>query len=165
MSGVAKLWDRPGFVGAVRGFALLPDIAVPAFAAGLPVAEILVSAALLSRAVFDWSVTAWAGLVAMGLFAMFGIAVAINMIRGRTDISCGCFGKSNRRLTWGLVGRALFFLAVSVLTLPDLHRGAPLIASVSDRLSAALVGAAVVAIAWLGRFIVTGGPVQFESRS
>jgi hypothetical protein len=165
-AGVAKLGDRQGFVDVVRGFAILPDAAVPAFATGLPVAELLVGVALLSGVLFDWSLAAWAGLAAMCLFATFGIAIATNLVRGRTDISCGCFGRnSRRRLTWGLVGRVLCCLAICALTLPVVHQGATPSGDLKDRASAALIGAAAVAMIWLGRFVITAGSAGFSQSS
>jgi Methylamine utilisation protein MauE len=164
LSGSAKLIDRKGFVSVVRGYEILPNYAVPTFAAALPVIEVLVAVALLSRMVVDSPLNAWAGFVAVCLFAMFGIAITVNLIRGRTEISCGCFGNTSQKLTWGLVGRSTICLAVSLITLPITQRGAVAATSL-DRLSAALVGVAIVAAAWLCRFIVTRISMPLESQS
>jgi len=161
-AGLAKIWDRSAFLKAVERFDILPKFAASPFAAILPAAEILTGLALFVGSVFAWSGVAWAGAVAMFLFAIFGVAIAFNLILGRTNISCGCFGSKGRRLTWGLVVRALACLAISGLTLPVLHF-AILPGDLTMRLTAALVGVAVVAIVWLGRFVISGATEIFES--
>lgn len=161
-AGLAKVWDRSAFLKVVKGFGILPQFAVSAFAAILSGAEILTGLALFAGALFAWSGIAWAGAVAMFLFALFGIAIAFNLLRGRTNISCGCFGSKGRRLTWGLVVRALACLVISGLTLPVLHFGVPT-GDLTGRFTAALVGVAVVAIVWLGRFVISEGAAVFES--
>ncbi len=161
-AGLAKVWDRSAFLKAVKGFGILPQFAVSPFAAILPEAEILTGLALFAGALFAWSGIAWAGVVAMLLSAIFGAAIAFNLLRGRTNISCGCFGSKGRRLTWWLVVRAMACLAISGLTLPVLRFGMPT-GDLTRRLTAALVGVAVVAILWLGRFVVSEGATVFES--
>jgi methylamine utilization protein MauE len=163
-AGIAKGLDRRNFVEVVGDFALLPSGLVRAVAAGLPAAEILVGLALVSSIFLERMVVAWAGAASGALFAMFGTAIAINLLRGRADISCGCLGKNGRRLTWGLVGRAWVCMLISVLTLP-VFQGRVASGSVRDRASLALVSIAVIAVGWLGRFIVSGGAAAFDSPS
>ncbi len=164
-SGTTKLWEREGFVDVVRGFAILPGKFAPAFAAGLPVLEIAVGAILLSGLAFDWPLVAWSGIAAMCLFAMFAIAIGTNLVRGRTNISCGCFGRSKGKLTWWLVARSAACFAASALTLPHAHRETVFFTSLRDRLIAGLLGVAIVAAFWLSRFILANASVAFESRS
>lgn len=162
-AGGAKLVDRRDFVDVVRGFAILPEAVVPAFATAIPVAELVIGLALLGGALFGGFANEWFGLAAMALFVMFGTAIAINLIRGRSNISCGCFGSSSRKLTWGLVLRALFCTAICILALPMFHPGSPN-AGLKDRAGAALIGAAIVAMIWLVNFIMTAGFDAFESQ-
>jgi hypothetical protein len=118
ISGGTKLVGLRRFVVVVRNFQLCPARLAQPVAYSLPCLELLTSLALLS----EWS-PRLAGLLAAGLFLLFGAAVAINLLRGRREIDCGCFGSSHRSrgLTWGLVGRnlllAVSMLAVSVLRL------------------------------------------------
>lgn len=111
-AGVAKLSKLGDFVGVVRNYRLLPEITVPFVGRALPAVEAIVAIGLLFGILVGWL-----ALAAVGLFLLFGSAVAINLLRGRRDISCGCFWpQPNHHLTWGLVTRnaGLAGLAVSV---------------------------------------------------
>jgi hypothetical protein len=165
LSGLAKMWDRRSRTNVVLGFDILPKAMAPGFATLLPFAEAIVGTALLSRIMKDSELNAWSGFAAMFLFAMFGIAIAINLVRGRTEISCGCFGSTGRKISWGLVGRAGICLGVSVITLPGVQRTGAAETTVRDRVNAALVGAAVVVAVWLGRFIIDRILVPLEPQS
>jgi hypothetical protein len=160
-AGSAKLLDTSGFADVVRGFALLPRKVVGGFARALPVAEVLVGMGMLAGIFSDWIVLSWAGAASATLFSMFAGAIAINLLRGRSDISCGCFGKKNHKLSWVLVGRASACLLISILTLP------PFAASVAreglrDRVVLTLTGSGLVAAVWLGRFIVSTASAAFD---
>jgi Methylamine utilisation protein MauE len=164
-SGLAKLTNRRSFVEAVRGFDLLPKLAISPFAFALPLVEIVVGGALLIGAVFEWLGTEWSAAAAVCLFAMFGAAVSINLLRGRANVACGCFGGGGRKLTWALVGRSLLCLLISLLALPQMHRVPVDSGNITDRLNAALLGTALVAVVWLGEFLINGGIRLFQSPS
>jgi len=110
-SGVSKLADKKMFVGVVRGFALLPDAAATLVGTLLPYVEILIAVTLLLD-VYRGAVLA----VAIVLLTSFAIAVSINLLRGRSYISCGCFfAHENSPLTWFLVGRNVLLIVVAVV--------------------------------------------------
>ncbi|HZI86781.1 MAG TPA: MauE/DoxX family redox-associated membrane protein [Pyrinomonadaceae bacterium] len=111
ISGVIKLADPKRFVAVVRDFALLPDPAATFVGTLLPYVEICIAMALLLD-VYKGAVLA----VAIVLLASFAIAVSINLLRGRSYISCGCFGAhENSPLTWFLVGRNLLLIGIAVV--------------------------------------------------
>lgn len=100
-AGALKLAEgRARRLQLVSGYGLLPRPAAVLTAALLPWVEIATGAAL------------WLGTpresaaLATALFAVFGGAVAVNLLRGRTDIDCGCFGSRGAHgLSWWIVVR------------------------------------------------------------
>jgi len=88
VSGFGKMRDRHSLVaGALRYRVLAPGVVRPA-AALLPFVEMGLGAALLLGV--SHRPTGW---VAAALFAVFAVAVGINLRRGRA-IPCHCFGAS-----------------------------------------------------------------------
>jgi thiol-disulfide isomerase/thioredoxin len=86
VAGVAKLADGPGTRRAVAEFTGTNALAQQ-IAAVLPLAELLVAALLLP------ATTAVAGAAgALTLLALFTVAMAVNLARGRTP-NCRCFGQ------------------------------------------------------------------------
>ncbi|MFO1040016.1 MAG: MauE/DoxX family redox-associated membrane protein [Geminicoccaceae bacterium] len=103
-----KLADRADFALAVEAYDLLPERLVPTAVLALPVVELL--AALL----LPWQATRAVGLL-LGALVLVGVTagVAINLLRGRTIIDCGCGGLSGRQpISWLLVMRNLGLMAV-----------------------------------------------------
>jgi hypothetical protein len=100
-AAVAKLRAREEFAGVVANYRLLPDALARGVAFVLPPLELVLAAGLLMPVASAWA----AGAGAL-LLAAFGLAMAVNLVRGRRDIDCGCFASALRqRLTWGLVAR------------------------------------------------------------
>lgn len=86
IAGVTKLADRAGAREAVVGFGL-PSALAGVGALALPVAELSAGVLVLVRQ------TARAGaLVALLLMVTFMVAIALNLLRGRTP-DCHCFGQ------------------------------------------------------------------------
>jgi hypothetical protein len=85
-AALPKLRHADEFFGVVRNFRLMPEAMARPFAAVLPLAELALAAGL---AVPATAAIAAAGLG--GLLVLFGLAIAINVVRGRTAIDCGCF--------------------------------------------------------------------------
>jgi uncharacterized membrane protein YphA (DoxX/SURF4 family)/thiol-disulfide isomerase/thioredoxin len=86
VSGCAKLADLTGARRAIADFGM-PAPLVGALTAVLPIAELVAVAALLAPR----TARLGAGL-ALALLAMFSIAIAINLARGRRP-ECHCFGQ------------------------------------------------------------------------
>ncbi len=113
-AAVAKLRALSEFVGVVQNYRLLPANLIRPVAYTLPVLEGLIALGLLveaSRPV--------AAVAATGLLSVFTGAVAINILRGRREIDCGCFMSTMRQhLDWGLVGRNVVLIALALAAMP-----------------------------------------------
>ena len=107
-----KARDLPGFVATVRGYRLLPDPVAPSAASALVAGELVVAGLLLCGLQ-----TALAGLAAAMLFVLFAGAMAINLLRGRAGISCGCLpGAASRQLlSWGAVSATASLAPLALL--------------------------------------------------
>ena len=108
-----KLADRDAFAGALAQYRLLPESWVDPAAWLLPLAELAAGTLLLPLATRSGG--AWA---ALALLALVTGAVAINLLRGRSHIDCGCGGPEGRQhLSWWLVMRnaVLGLLALTAL--------------------------------------------------
>ena len=59
-------------------------------------------------------------IAALSLWVLYGIAMAINLVRGRGQLDCGCGGlASDQTIGWALVGRNVLLAGfVSLLLLP-----------------------------------------------
>jgi hypothetical protein len=112
-AAVAKLRAFEAFAGTVHNFRLLPEALARPTAYLLPPLEALIALGLL------WPATVGASaLGAHALLAIFALAIAINLQRGRRSVDCGCFGFDyHQPLSWWLVGRnaLLAILALVVL--------------------------------------------------
>jgi len=110
-AGLAKLVARDAFAGVVDNYRLLPAQFVTPTALVLPCVEIAVSVGLLFPATRPG-----AALVATALLLLFAAAMAINLLRGRRDIDCGCaIGRLRERICWPLVARNLLLVFGAVL--------------------------------------------------
>ena len=113
-----KLRDLPLFQANVENYRLLPDsLAWPA-AILLPLWELAAGALVL----FDPVRTAGA-VLAIGLLAVVTTAVVLNLLRGRTEIDCGCGSLGghvgDQTLSWGLVIRNLVLVVAALLALRE----------------------------------------------
>ena len=108
-----KLLDPARFGEVFSAYAVVPR-ALAWLAPAVPLLELTVAAALLVRG-------SRAGAAAAGaaLLMTYAAAIAINLARGRHDLTCGCGGPNDRRpiaawMVWRNLGLALL-LGVSVL--------------------------------------------------
>lgn len=102
---VAKWRERELFAQAMAGYDLIPSVAVPGASVLLMGCEFAIGGLLL----LPWW-RPWPQLAGVTLLAVVTLAVTINLLRGRTDISCGCGGASgDQKLSWALVARNLVF--------------------------------------------------------
>jgi uncharacterized membrane protein YphA (DoxX/SURF4 family) len=152
IAGISKLGDRELFTGVVRAYGLLPEFTVSYVSRLLPLAEILVAVGLVSNLSATWPVTA-----AATLFFVFGLATSINLLRGRRDISCGCFGPNQgRELSWVLVLRNLGLVGLAILAYPAssaierLQQLAP-----AEMIATMFTAGAALALWWLQGLIVS----------
>jgi hypothetical protein len=99
-AAIGKISHRLAFQGVVANYRLLPEIVVPTFALLLPLVEAAVAGALLFAPPY------WPEVSAGLLLIVFAAAMAINILRGRRHIDCGCFQSALKQtLSWTLVAR------------------------------------------------------------
>ncbi|NWN91159.1 methylamine utilization protein MauE [Marinobacter adhaerens] len=105
-----KLRHPHWFRRQVHEYELIPGRLVPAAARALPATELLIAAGLL------WSTSRpYAGVMALLLVSLYGVAIAINLARGRKDIDCGCSGPAMRQpLQPALLARNLALAIVAL---------------------------------------------------
>ncbi len=101
--------------GVVRNFRIFPQALVPVVTWMLPPVELLLAVGVLVPA------TRAASGAAMGaLLVLFAAAIAVNVMRGRIDIDCGCFRSALRQnLSWWLVLRNAVLLVLALACLPE----------------------------------------------
>jgi hypothetical protein len=111
-AAVGKLRDRAAFHGVVHDYRLLPGFLVAPVAAAIPVAEVAVGL-LLPSGLLPVPTAA----IATAMLLVFVTAMAVNILRGRREIDCGCFrGRPSQRLTWGTVARTGALAAAAAST-------------------------------------------------
>ncbi len=111
-AAIGKMRHWSVFEGVVANYRLLPAALNRIVAWLLPPAEALLALALIAGRAQPWS-----GFAAGALLLVFGIAIAINLLRGRSHIDCGCFqGTLKQALRWPLVARNLLLAALALLT-------------------------------------------------
>lgn len=105
--------------GVIANYRLLPRVLVMPAAALLPPLEMIAGVLLLCAMAMPWTVPS-----AIALLALFALAMAINLKRGRAHIDCGC-GQSflAQTLRWTLVARNAVLAA---LLLPSLVPTGPM---------------------------------------
>lgn len=105
-----KLRDPLSFEIALEAYALAPAALVRPMSYMLPALELAAAVLLLPPAT-----RALGALLALVLLAVVTGAVAVNLLRGHTDVGCGCGGLEDEQpLSWALVVRnALLAAAVS----------------------------------------------------
>lgn len=138
-AALSKLSRIEEFYGVVRNFRLLPDGLSRVVAFVLPVVELAVAVGLVIR-----PLAVPAAVAAAVLLSVFAVALAINVIRGRTYIDCGCFRQGLKQpVSWLLVGRNIVLTALALSVAYLLPSVAP--AGLAD----VLVGLAAGGIAML----------------
>lgn len=108
-----KMSDFSGFRQSVEDYRLLP------ISLTLPAALLLtgVEGALLLGVLLPWT-RLYAAIGAGALLALYGGAMAVNLLQGRRGIDCGC-GGVGQPVSWGLVGRnAALIVTASLIAFP-----------------------------------------------
>ena len=119
LAGAQKLLHRKLLSGVIANYRLLPTVLVAPAAILLPPVEVVLGLLLLAGVARPY-----AALAAVALLALFAAAMAVNILRGRTEIDCGCNQAFLRQpLRWTLVVRNLVLAA---LLLPSLAVAAPM---------------------------------------
>jgi uncharacterized membrane protein YphA (DoxX/SURF4 family) len=130
-AALGKMRHWTVFPGVLANYGLLPDTLVAPVADLLPPVEALVGLLLLPGLAAPWP-----EIGAAVLLLIFAAAMAINLMRGRRDIDCGCFQSAlKQHLTWTLVIRNV--VLVSLLGIASLFPGS---AGLSSTIEGLLVG-------------------------
>jgi hypothetical protein len=110
LGAVHKLTGIAAFRAILADYRIMPAGLVAPVAIGVGVMEAGLGAAWLIAA--DKSVPA---IATVALLLVYATGIGVNLLRGRTHISCGCsFGRAaggDDLLSWGLVGRNLVLAA------------------------------------------------------
>jgi hypothetical protein len=134
-----KLRDVGEFRKAVTAYKLLPSRGVSAAAALLIATEMGIAAGLLTPR----SGTA-AALGASGLLCLYAGAIAVNLLRGRRHIDCGCAGAAARRpISTALVARNTILIVAAALS------ALPATARILNRVDGVTVVGGIIALALL----------------
>jgi hypothetical protein len=104
-----KLSEPDAFAGSLAAYRLLPQALVAPVARLLPVVELALGVGILVPATRPAALLLLAALV-----LAYGVAMAINLLRGRHDIDCGC-GGATHPLSWGLVARNIVLATAAVI--------------------------------------------------
>ncbi len=97
-SAIDKLRDRQGFLRTLAAYQLVPGSFLSASVVALTALETALAAALLSSASVSMlggeeaGLALVAGLGSAALLGLYGAAIAVNLLRGRRDLDCGCGG-------------------------------------------------------------------------
>ena len=106
IAAVVQKFRQPNdFIRALAGYRLVPDGALR-FWWLLPLAELLAALELL----LSIGESRW---LALSLLLLYAAAIAINLLRGRYDIDCGCGGEATP-IGWGLVMRNVVLAGLAV---------------------------------------------------
>ncbi len=110
-----KAADLAAFAATLRDYRMLPAAVTGLLAPCFAAAEALVAVSLLAP---GWAGSAAAG--GAGLLLVYTAAIATNLLRGRREIDCGCFGPRVRQsISGGLVARnAVLVAGAFVAALP-----------------------------------------------
>lgn len=106
-----KLFDRRRFDGIVLDYRLAPPRLALRIARLLPLLELLIAGGLA----IPWPPASPAAAL---LLAGYGLAMAINLVRGRREIHCGCGGLPQRLSLWLVARNAVLAAAAVSLLLP-----------------------------------------------
>jgi len=110
-AAVHKLRDLPSFRAAFAAYDLAPAGAVGVLSASLVASEAIVAVALIVA-----GSSPWPSVAAAALLLIYASAIAINLLRGRRDIDCGCAGPARRQpLRFALVTRNLVLVSVALV--------------------------------------------------
>jgi hypothetical protein len=122
LAGVHKLTALPKFRATLTAYEIMPGALIAPASILVPIVEAILGAA--------WLLNLEPTLVAIttaALLTSYLSAIAINLLRGRIHIDCGCtMGASagrEQQLSWGLVARnAILIVAALAATVPTSER-------------------------------------------
>jgi len=162
LSAVPKLREFDRFHAAIEAYRLVPiswsrTVAL-AFVAGEAGVALLLTLTPLHAA---------SALAAIGVIAVATGAVAINLLRGRRDIRCGCGGRDDSMpLSAGLLWRNAALLAVLATAAASAAKGSARAMAALDYAAAGFCAVALL-LMWLGatQLLVNAGRAHGAARA
>jgi hypothetical protein len=137
IAGLMKINSLALFGKQVAAYQIAPERISELVGYILPPAEIVLGIAML----FIPQLSA----AAMLLFAAFAVAIGVNLLRGRTELRCGCFGVTGKQtISVAHFAANIGLLLLAALTFIEQHR--PTFLALQIGISAALVF--LLASAW-----------------
>jgi hypothetical protein len=113
VASASKMLTFRWFVNTLAKYKLVPARIVGLSAIAVILGELSIGLLILSA----WA-QPWAAYGAVALFSFFSAALLTNLVRGRVDINCGCFGLWNKdKVGWQLVLRNMGFSGLALLSL------------------------------------------------
>jgi len=122
LAAVHKLTEFRKFRATFATYEIMPDALIAPVSILVPAIE-----GLLGTAWLLGIQTGFVAIASAALLASYACAIAINLLRGRVHIDCGCsMGASagrDQQLSWGLVARnSILIIAALAATLPASDR-------------------------------------------
>jgi hypothetical protein len=108
-AAIEKAFDFGIFTAIMRDYGLLPARLIAPAAVMLLAGEVIAIACLIAP-----GFAAAGALFAGGLFAVYGVAIGVALLSGRTEIECGCGGEG-QMISWALVVRNVVLIMISGL--------------------------------------------------
>ena len=120
VAGLSKARDHRAFQLAVASFQIVPARLAP------PVATLIVAMELAGSGLLLAGTYEWLGALLLGvLLVAFTVALVVNLLRGRRNLDCRCFGQPTVRIGWGHVVQNMLMLAVALMIGAVVLRGMP----------------------------------------
>lgn len=111
LAAVHKITDFDAFRNNLNAYRLIPEGSAQPVSYGLASAEILASVLIVAPISRTYGLA-----LAIALLTLYSLAVAINLLRGRAEIACGC-DDSEDTITWWLVVRNSSLAAATLWSL------------------------------------------------
>jgi hypothetical protein len=122
LSALQKLRDLLTFESAIEAYELAPAALVKPLTIALPILELGAAVTLVPEPTRQLG-----ALLAMLVLTIVTLAIVLNLLRGRTDVACGCGGIEDEQvLSWSLVVRNLGLGTLVCTSFADLSLRVPL---------------------------------------
>ena len=117
MAARHKMASTLEFQGSLAAYEILPESMVSPVAKVLPYIEMAVAILILIPLTREF-----AAFVAIMLLTVYALAMAINILRGRSNIDCGCGGQPQVLSVWLLLRNGVLIAGGSLLLFPASDR-------------------------------------------
>lgn len=103
-SALEKWNDQEVYASQLRSYRLVPEAMTQIVSQSILFAEFIAAILLISPAYF------YGALLGLVLLALYTSAIAVNLVRGRTHIDCGCLGSRGEGISYHLVTRNIILM-------------------------------------------------------